>query len=126
MAETTSKRIDDGFLRKVVWTLIALIIAQWLGVGIAFGMYAQQVTDNTNFRKSIGSVQDIAKSVSEELTRNYMTRDSVEQAIDNARHDLLNEQRGILEPINKQLEDMKQDIKYLVRREISKGDKKHE
>ncbi len=122
--KTESKRVDDSFLRKVIWTLVGLVITQWVSVGIAFGMYAQQIADNTMFRLKVGGVEKIAHSVSKELEKNYMTRPAVEQIIKDARADMLTDQRRLIDPINKRLEDMNQDIKYLVRREIAKGDKK--
>lgn len=122
--ETESKRVDDLFLRKIIWTLVGLVITQWVSVGIAFGMYANQITENTSFRLSVGGVEKIAAYVSKELENNYMTRPAVEQIIKDARAEMLTDQRRLIEPINKQLEDMNQDIKFLVRREITKGDKK--
>lgn len=124
MSSVDSKRVDDSFLRKVVWTLIGLVITQWIGIGVAFGMYAQQVTDNTAYRMTNGSVQDIAAAVSKGLEVTYMTRAGVERVIKEARVELLADQRVLIIPINKRLEGMEQDIKYLVRREIAKGDRK--
>lgn len=118
MSETVSKRVDDSFLRKIIWIMLGTNITLLTGIGV----YTQQIHANTEFRRQVGSLPEIATSVSDSLTKNYMTRNAVEQQIQQARAELRKDQQQMLSPIYEQLRDMKADIKYLVRREIEKGD----